>query len=1037
MIRYFAAHPTAANLLMLLLLVLGVAAAPTLKRETFPEIPANEIEVAVVYPGASAEEVEEAICRRLEDALDGVTDLDELRCEAREGRATATVVKAERGDFDRLQGDVKTEVDAIADFPPEAEAPTVRQLGLSDFVVAVAVTGPMGVADLKAYAERLKDRLQLDVPEISRVDLRGFSDHQIRIEIPARTLRQYGLSLADIATTIGRQSLDLPAGAIKSRERDILLRFQDVRRSVREFEDLIVVAGRGGAEVRLGDIAEISDRFEADEDKIIFNGARAALLEIQKGRADDTLNVIAAVKDVLDDERRRAPPGVSFTLTRDIASIVRDRLDLLLSNGGQGLVLVLLTLTAFFALRYSIWVALGLPVSFAGALFAMALIGYSIDMITMVGLLIAVGILVDDAIVIAENIAAERARGKEPLAAAIDGARGVAPGVIASFATTLIVFAPLAFLRGEIGSILRVMPVVLILTLSVSLIEAFCILPSHLRHGLAMVAKRPPSRLRRRFDAALEAVREGVAGRIADFAVNWRYLCAGLSLFVFFASVAMLAGGTLKFRVFPDLDGDVAEARILLPQGTPLARTEEVVALIVAALERVDRDYTPRQPGGQPLVRNTSVRFSRNLDAFETGPHVATVTADLLTAESRIGRVDDILAAWRREVGAVPDVISIKFAELVPGPGGLPIDIRLQDESLAVLQVAARELKGWLGGYRGVHDLSDDLRPGKPEIRLSLREGALALGLDAGTIAAQMRAAFFGHTADEVQVGPEAYEIDVRLAAEDRDSLADLEDFTITAPDGAQVPLGAVATLERARGYARIHRVDGLRTVTIQGEVDANVANAGEILADTRSRFLPDLQARYPGLRVNFEGQEREGSTTAASVRRGFLLGLIGVYLVLSFMFRSYIEPVVAMATIPMGLVGVIWGHLAMGLDLTMPSIIGFVALAGVVVNNSILLVEFAKRHIAAGRSVADAARLASRERFRAILLTSLTTVAGLLPLLTETSLQAQVLVPLVTSLTFGIIAGTFTVLFVVPALYTILDDFGLLAVGVRPAEAS
>ncbi len=338
MIRYFAAHPTAANLLMLLLLVLGVAAAPTLKRETFPEIPANEIEVAVVYPGASAEEVEEAICRRLEDALDGVTDLDELRCEAREGRATAIVVKADGGNFDRLQGDVKTEVDAIADFPPEAEAPTVRQLGLSDFVVAVAVTGPMSVADLKAYAERLKDRLQLDVPEISRVDLRGFSDHQIRIEIPARTLRQYGLSLADIATTIGRQSLDLPAGAIKSRERDVLLRFQDVRRSVREFEDLIVVAGRGGAEVRLGQIAEISDRFEADEDKIIFNGARAALLEIQKGRADDTLNVIAAVKDVLDavrsvDEKpelepKRLPehPGVDGLLV-DLDRAVADALE--------------------------------------------------------------------------------------------------------------------------------------------------------------------------------------------------------------------------------------------------------------------------------------------------------------------------------------------------------------------------------------------------------------------------------------------------------------------------------------------------------------------------------------------------------------------------------------------------------------------------------------------------------------------------------------------------------------------------------------
>ena len=1036
MIRYFAGHPTAANLLMLLLLILGLAAVPTLKRETFPEIPADKVEVTVAYPGASAEEIEEAICQRLEDALDGITGMREVRCEALEGRASAIAVMTEGGDLDRLLGDVKAEVDAIADFPPEAEDATVRQLGLVDFVVAIALTGPMSAVGLKFYAERLKDRLQSEIPEISRVDVRGFSDHQIRIEISAQALRQYGLSLAEIATTIGRQSLDLPAGAIETRERDVLLRFQDVRRSVREFEDLIVVAGVRGSEVRLGDIAQISDRFQADEDKIIFNGTRAALLEIQKGRSDDTLTVIDAVERVIDDERRRAPPGVTFTLTQDIASIVRDRLTMLLSNGGQGLFLVLLILSAFFALRYSVWVALGLPVSFAGALFAMSLIGYSIDMITMVGLLIAVGLLVDDAIVIAENISAESDRGKPPLEAAVDGTRMVAPGVLASFATTILVFGPLATIGGEIGSILRVMPVVLILTLSVSMIEAFCILPAHLCHGLSRQARHKPARFRRRFDAAIEYLRENVAGRIADFAVEWRYLCTGVALCLLFLSIAMLAGGVLKFRVFPDLDGDVAEARILLPQGTPLARTEDVVAQVVAALGRVDREFTPRQPGGQPLVRNIIVRFNRNLDSKESGPHVATVAADLLTAEVRRGRLDDILAAWRLETGRVPDVINLKFAEFALGPGGLPIDIRLQGGNLEDLQAAARILKDWLGAYRGVHDVSDDLRPGKPEVRLRLREGALALGLDAGTIAAQLRAAFFGRTADEIQIGPEAYEVDVRLAGYDRNSLGDLEDFTFTAPDGAQVPLGAVVTLESARGYARIHRIGGLRTVTIQGEVDTLIANAAEIIADTRARLLPDLQARFPGLRVDFEGQEREGAQTATSVRNGFLLGLFGVYLLLSFMFRSYIEPIVAMATIPMGLIGVIWGHLAMGLDLTMPSVIGFVALAGVIVNNSILLVEFAKRHISNGLSVAEAARRASRERFRAILLTSGTTIAGLLPLLTETSLQAQVLVPLVTSLAFGMAAGTFAVLIIVPALYTILDDFGLLAHRVQPAAA-
>ena len=908
----------------------------------------------------------------------------------------------------------------------------MRQLGLSDFVVAIAVTGPMSVQHLKAYAEALKDRLQRQIPQIARVDVRGFSDHQIRIEIPAQSLRQYGLSVADIASTIGRQSVDLQAGTIKSEALDVLLRFEDARRSTAGFEDLIVASGRAGAEVRLGDIAHISDRFETDEDKIIVNGERAALVEVHKGKADDTLEVIAAVRALIAAERQIAPPGVSFSLTQDTASIVRDRLNMLLKNGAQGLVLVLATLTLFFAFRYSIWVALGLPVSFAGALFAMAILGYAIDMITMVGLLIAIGLLVDDAIVIAENIASHHARGKAPVEAAVDGVREVAPGVLASFATTVLVFGPLAFISGDIGNILKFLPVVLILTLTVSMVEAFLILPNHLRHALGGARRNAPTRFRQAFERGLEHVRDRWAGRVVDFAVEWRYLCVGVTLALFLVSMAMPAGGLLKFRAFPDLDGDVMEARLLLPQGTPLARTEAIVASIVAALERVDAALTPRQPDGEPLVRNVMVRFGRNVDAFESGPHVATVSVDLLTAERRDARVDDVLSMWRQEVGRIPDVIWLKFAEFQIGPGGLAIDMRLQGDDLEALMDAARDLKAWLASYRGVHDLSDDLRPGKPEVAVRLREGALALGLDANATAAQLRAAYFGRTADQIQVGPESYEIDVRLAEADRNSLGDLEDFTVTAPDGRQVPLGAVATLELTRGYARIHRVNGRRTVTIQGDIDTDIANAGEVVADTRARFLPQLMRDYPDVSVSFEGQEREAATTAGSVQRGFLLGLVGVYLLLSFMFRSYVEPIVVMAIIPMGMIGVIWGHMAMGLDLSMPGVIGFVSLTGVVVNNAILLVEFAKLRVAEGLSVAEAVKLASRQRFRAIVLTSSTTVAGMLPLLLERSVQAQVLVPLVTSLAFGIITATGLVLVVVPALYTIVDDFK----GMRAAPA-
>ncbi|MDP6707562.1 MAG: efflux RND transporter permease subunit [Alphaproteobacteria bacterium] len=1025
MIRFFARHPTAANLMMLGIMVAGLLGLPTLLRETFPPIPADEVEIRTLYPGASADEVEEAVCRRIEDAVEKVDDLDEVRCSAVESLGVTTVVMHESADFDRFLGQVKTEVEAIDDFPEDVEAPIIRQLGLTDFVVSVAVAGPMSAPDLKAFAEGLKDRM-LRHPKISQVAIRGFSDHQIRIEAPALTLRKLGLSAQDLADIVRRQSLDLPSGTVETTERDILIRFTDRRRTAAAFADIVVIGGATGAEVRLGDIARISDRFELDEERTLFNGQRAAVLDITKRRNEDTLETVDAVRELIERERQIAPPGVAFALTRDVASIVRDRLNLLLKNGLQGLVLVLLVMTAFFSFRFSFWVAMGLPVSFLGALAVMVLFSISINMITMVALLIALGLLMDDAIVIAENIAARLERGDAPFEAAVKGTAEVAPGVLASFATTIVVFAPLSFLAGEIGAILRVLPVVLIAVLSVSLVEAFLILPSHLAHSLAAHANSRQSRLRLRVEAAVEHLRQRVLGPTVDAAVAWRYPFIGAVLAVFLISIAMVAGGVLKFRAFPELDGDVVVARILLPQGTPLARTETVVAQVVASLKQVDEELTPLQPKGKRLVRNVLVSFAENTDSGETGPHVATVSVDLLGAEERRGRVQEIQNRWREVVGMPPDVLQINFKQAQIGPGGRAIEVRLQGDDLAVMKRAAVELQDWLAGYSGVFDVADDLRPGKPEVRLRLREGAASLGLDAQTIARQLRAAFFGATAAEIQVGNEAYEIDVRLARSDQNSLTDLEYFTVTGRDGRQIPLDAVARYESGRGYGRIARVDGRRTVTVTADLDSDLANANEVLADTQARFLPDLLARHPGIVVTLEGQAEEQGKTMASMLRAATIALVGLFLVLSFLFRSYVEPVIVMVAIPFAFVGVVWGHLALGLELSMPSLMGFVALAGIVVNDSILLVNFVKRHARSGLAVHDAARQASRDRFRAVLLTSLTTIVGLLPLLSETSLQAQILIPLAASLAFGLLASTLLVLLVVPALYTILEDFGL-----------
>ncbi|MDX1655257.1 MAG: efflux RND transporter permease subunit, partial [Candidatus Competibacteraceae bacterium] len=1014
---------TAANLLMVVFLALGISALPTLQRETFPDFTPQEVEVSVPYPGASAQEVEEAVCLRLEDGVDVVAEAVEVRCEAREGLGRLVARMQEGADFARFLDDINTEVEAIDDFPDPVERATVRQLGRTDRVVAIAVTGPMAEPDLKAYAEDLKERLK-QLPQVSQVTVAGFSQHQLRVAVPARVLRQYDLSMGEIAESIARQSVDLPLGSLTTRDQEILVRFADQRRTPRELARLIILEGPEGAQVRLGQLATITDRFELDEERVLLDGQRAALLQITKTKAEDTLEVVAAVKAFVDRERLRAPPRVAFVLTQDLASIVRDRLTLLVRNGLQGLLLVFGVMWLFFRLRFAFWVAMGLPVAFLGGLFLMGLLGYSINMITMVALLIALGLLMDDAIVIAENIAAQLSRGKSALTAAIDGTRQVAPGVLASFLTTVAVFGPLAFLQGDIGKVLKVLPVVLILVLAVSLVEAFCILPHHLGHSLAKAPVRT-SRFRTWFDARLEWLREAWLGRAVDWAVGQRYLFTGLVIAIFLATVGALAGGVVKFRAFPEIDGDVIEARLLLPQGTPLWRTQQLVARITAALERVNAGFTPRQPQGRPLVRHISVQYGQNPDAFETGPHVATVRADLLTAEIRTVTLLDVLNAWRQETGPLPDTLALSFKEPVLGPGGIPIEIRLQGPDLAQLKAASLELQDWLAHYQGTFDLSDDLRPGKPELRLRLTEGALALGLDASYVARELRSALFGTTAAEIQLGRESYEIDVRLA--DADDRGDLEDFRIRAPNGALIPLSAVAQIREDRGLARIQRIDGRRTVTVRGDLDSRLANAREIIADSQERFLPQLTQRYPQVTVVLEGQSAESAKTGWSLARGLLLGLLGIFVLLSFQFRSYLEPLAVMTAIPLALVGVVWGHWLLGLELSMPSMMGFVSLAGIVVNDSILLVEFLKLRVREGLTVVEAAQRASRERFRAVLLTSLTTMAGLLPLLAEKSLQAQVLIPLATSIVFGLLATTALVLLVVPAFYGILNDLGLI----------
>ena len=1023
MIRFFTGHPTISNLFMILLLLSGLMVGPKLLRETFPRKAPSQVEVTVPYPGARPEDVETAVCERIENALDSITGLDRQSCEAREGSARAVVRMNEGDDFQTFVADVKSEVEAISDFPDRAETPRIKALGLTDFVASVSITGPASRPDLKDYAEDVRTRM-LRWGGIPIIKIKGFSTRELRVGLNRDALQKFGFSVSDVARAVQSASLDLPSGTLETKGETLLVRVTEERRDTASLADLIIRSAANGGQVRLGEVAEITEQFSTQDDQIIFDGKLAAVLDISKTRAEDALSVIDQIQGFLFQERQLAPPGVVLEITADAASVVRDRLQLVIVNGLQGLALVFLVLWLFFGFRFSFWVAMGLPVSFMGGVALMWMIGYSLNLMTTLGLLIVIGLLMDDAIVIAENIARLREKGRSPLQAATEGAAQVFPNVLASFATTAMIFGSLAFLSGDLGAVLRVVPVVMLFVLMVSLVEAFLILPHHLVHTLEL--QHRPKGVRARIEVAMNWTRERLVGPLVDLTIRFRYITAGAAFAILLVSVGMLTGGYLKFTAFPELDGDTIEARILLPQGTPLTRTESIVAQLEAGLAKTNADMSPMQPDGAKLIRHVSVFYGMNRDAFEAGAHVATVSVDLLPSAQRLSRPDDIMEHWRNIVGPLPDVINLKYAESTIGPAGIAIDMRLKGDDLAALKSAAIELQDWIWTYKGVTSVLDDLRPGKRELRIRLNDAAAPMGITAATIADQMRAAYFGTTISEMQVHGQLLEVTAQFSESDRSSFARFDDFAITRPDGTYVPLSVVADVEIAQGYSRINRENGIRVVTIQGSIDTRIANSSAIVSDTLKRFIPDLLQRYPGVSLDIEGQRAEAGKTQKSMLKGFMIGLVGVFLLLSFLFRSYVEPIVVMMIIPLSLSGAIFGHMIMGLNFSMPSMLGFVALAGVVVNNSILLVDFVKHEHGDALTVAVAASRAARARFRAIFLTSTTTIVGLLPILLETSLQAQILIPLVTSLAFGLLSASLFVLFVLPAIYAILDDMGI-----------
>jgi multidrug efflux pump subunit AcrB len=697
-------------------------------------------------------------------------------------------------------------------------------------------------------------------------------------------------------------------------------------------------------------------------------------------------------------------------------------LPLILKNGWQGLILATLVLFLFFSWRYTFWIALGLPTSFLGGLALMVVFGVSINMISMVALLMAIGILMDDAIVLSESIDHEYRKGKSPLDAAIDGTSKVFRGVFSSFLTSAFLFGSLLMMKGDMGQVLSVLPVVLLSVLTVSLLEAFLVLPHHLKHSLEHIHHKKTSKWRQYFEAGFNQFRH-LVGSLSTIAMQFRYITVGIALAMLVLSIGLIATGTVKFKAFPDLEGNSFEARILLPQGTPLAETERVVRILLDSLEKTNQTLSQ----AEKLVKNIQISYGKHGDVPENGSHLATLSIDLLNTEKRDIRITELVQHWKQNTRELPNVVGIQYKEPKVGPAGRAIHIRLSGESLQQLSKASWEVQNWLRGYAGVNNLLDDLRPGKPQYKIKLKPGALAAGIDSRSIALQLRSAYQEIKISEIYQGREAYEIVAKLDKRLGNELHDFDNLIVFSKTGQAIPLTSIAIITETREFARIGHVNHLRTVNVYGDVDASIANTSEVIKGLEINFLSTLQQRYPDVNFSLKGEVENGTETKVSILTGFGLGAFGVFLLLSLQFRNYREPLLVMINIPLALIGAIWGHFIMGLDFTMPSMIGFVSLAGVVVNDSILLVEFVKYHVADGMALHTAAKQAVHDRFRAIFLTSVTTIAGMTPLLFETSSQALILVPLVTSIVFGMLTSTVLIMLVLPSMYAIMEDIGFV----------
>lgn len=1029
-IAWMTRHQVAANLLMFLVFAGGAAAMFGLKQEVFPEFDLDRIRAQVSYPGASPDEVEQGVVLALEEAVRGLDGVKRVTASAAEGAGSVTLELLRQADPDRVLSDVKNAVDRITSFPAETEAPTVELLSPRRSVVSLVIAGEADMHTLQAVAERARSAL-LAKEAISQVEIFGVRPLEVRVEMRRETLEAYDLTLSEVAAQVRRASIDLPSGALDTSAGELLVRVTDRRRSAAEFRNIVLRGTQAGAKLRLGDVATVTDGYEETDLAYFFNGEPAVRLTAYRIGDETPTEVAAAVRAYAEVLRPQLPAPLSLAIWNDDSELLQARIDLLVRNAIQGLALVVLVLGLFLRREVALWVAVGIPFSFFGAFVLMQLLGISINMITLFALIITLGIVVDDAIVVSEHIYALRSRGTPPLEAAIRGAKEMLVPVTFSTLTTTAAFGPLFFVPGVIGKVFMLIPAIVISVLIFSLIESFFVLPRHLVHGTApshqtFALWRWIDAVQARVSAGLTRFTEGPYRRMLLAAVRARYLTLSVGGASLMVTLAAVASGMIPYQFFPSVEADVVVTSARLPYGAPIARTQEVRKVIEAAALRA-----VEESGGSGILRGIFTKVGEGMasrgpgggGAKAKGSHVVSVELNLVPIAERALSTSAFAARWRAQLPELAGLESLQISAESGPSAGKAVDVQLTHQDPAQLTAASESLVASLRGFEALTGVESSDSEGKPQIDFTLKPSAATLGLSSQAVAQTLRDAFFGAEALREQWGRNERKVMVRLPKAQRISEQDLASLQVALPTGGRVPLLRVADLDRGYAPTTITREEGARVVNVSADLAEGEVSPRPVLTTLTQQMLPSLKQRFPGLESSFVGQAREQNESMQTLIPGFGFALFAIFALLALPFRSYLQPLIIMGAIPFGIVGAALGHVLLGYTLSIISMLGIIALSGVVVNDSLVYVDAVNRLRDGGMPPLQAAIEGGTRRLRPILLTSLTTFLGLVPMILETSMQARFMIPMAISLGFGSLFVTVIVLLLVPALYLIVED--------------